>query len=1275
METKGKVKKKARKLPAGGQDDERALSPHSEQHEMQSETRAKFDELLKSAMEQSDVNKGQKKKKKARSQTADAMLESLRKAGDLQKAAEDDTTALANTFNQEDSPRFSKNTTNARRKKLPPKKGQTNKGFVNDDEDAMEMEDMGEEEDGDDVMPKKGKKKGTKKKMKKPPVDEDETAMDPTMTMAELEDTPKKPKKRKKKKKTEEDGEDKDEEAVTKETDEDQVDGDADGKSQTPKGKGKKKKKKKLAANTPMPADDGQVLGVTVHRSDRLKPDLYIAHPLVRVHVVDVKTGTYAKKSSRERAVTSFYETKNENLDYILPVLTQPFDFKKRRSMIPTWEDQIILNESFHYLVQDREDCPKVILFFEILDFVSMNIASTRPRLLKGQGTWHRIAWAFLKIVGSNGAPNIEKKVRLQLFHPPFAYKAKPTQLDVFQWWENFPRQTYPATLYVTVKPVKPPQEVDPSTRSLFATQEERGTMTYKELKETMSLRNKDQTLNKTKMPTIWSKLPGQMCRIPNRAALSLAGDKKGCHVIKFSPDGLHLACGCKDKDGYPVLVYEIPSGRLKGQFPGHYGLMYDISWNPTGSAILTASSDGTAKIWHIDMPNSAAVKVFPHPSFVYAARFYSTEEKYIITGGYDKFVRVWSRDSNSQTGELLYELEGHKGYVNCMCFSLDGTKMYSGDSEGVILVWKSIGEFSGGNWMIHRDATDKEFQGIPINSLQIHPSGRRLLVHCRDNNIRMMDLRLYCVMQHYVGVLNFREQIRSALSPCGSFLFSGSEDRRGYVWNTDTGEQVAAYTELGYRQPVCDVDYHPHEHMVALCSRGESHPVQVYVYDAKVAQLSMGLIPTKLSVEAGEGAIAAAEDEERLVGTLKAKQDLDQELDQKKQERLARVKRKLSTVLAMKEMLQTIQKTPRDLNQTPSMHSTFAPGMTFNPSASSMYDTWGSTFDYTNTGWHTQTPGTLGFTGRGPGSGPGWTSTPYKKGPMPTINLQAESDGKAIFTFKPPVVADKNKELNKVVALYAYTAQRSDELNLAQGDTITVLHRDNENWWMGQLANGQQGYFPANYVSYEGEEEDQLMMASQYYQSGADETDAGTPRRKGKSGGGTTPRKKTKQAYSAVVTKSGELKFLSGAEESEQELTSTTTTPRRRKKKTVTLAANLESGDVTTDADSPRRKPPKGHARSRTTPSLSSSAQKDSLQSATTKKPPRKKKLTSEDGSNMDDSTDYGETPRSARVRRRSQERLLLSSELGQSGKKGGKRKTKTKHLEDEDYENESNA
>lgn len=56
-----------------------------------------------------------------------------------------------------------------------------------------------------------------------------------------------------------------------------------------------------------------------------------------------------------------------------------------------------------------------------------------------------------------------------------------------------------------------------------------------------------------------------------------------------------------------------------------------------------------------------------------------------------------------------------------------------------------------------------------------------------------------------------------------------------------------------------------------------------------------------------------------------------------------------------------------------------------------------------------------------------------------------------------------------QVVVLYDYKAQRSDELDLFAGDEIVVLYRDNENWWMGELADGQQGFFPSNYVTAEG--------------------------------------------------------------------------------------------------------------------------------------------------------------------------------------------------------------
>lgn len=45
--------------------------------------------------------------------------------------------------------------------------------------------------------------------------------------------------------------------------------------------------------------DDSLVLGVYVHRTDRLKSDLLISHPMVKIHVVDENTGQYVKKEDR----------------------------------------------------------------------------------------------------------------------------------------------------------------------------------------------------------------------------------------------------------------------------------------------------------------------------------------------------------------------------------------------------------------------------------------------------------------------------------------------------------------------------------------------------------------------------------------------------------------------------------------------------------------------------------------------------------------------------------------------------------------------------------------------------------------------------------------------------------------------------------------------------------------------------------------------------------------------------------------------------------------
>ena len=46
-------------------------------------------------------------------------------------------------------------------------------------------------------------------------------------------------------------------------------------------------------------------------------------------------------------------------------------------------------------------------------------------------------------------------------------------------------------------------------------------------------------------------------------------------------------------------------------------------------------------------------------------------------------------------------------------------------------------------------------------------------------------------VLKTYLGGMNFKEYIRSTMSPCGSYVFCGSENGLVNVWQTETGKNV----------------------------------------------------------------------------------------------------------------------------------------------------------------------------------------------------------------------------------------------------------------------------------------------------------------------------------------------------------------------------------------------------------------------------------------------------------------------------------------------------
>ncbi|XP_011946984.1 PREDICTED: jouberin isoform X15 [Cercocebus atys] len=770
--------------------------------------------------------------------------------------------------------------------------------------------------------------------------------------------------------------------------------------------------------------DDDLVLGVYIHRTDRLKSDFMISHPMVKIHVVDEHTGQHVKKDDSERPVSSYYE--KENVDYILPIMTQPFDFKQLKSRLPEWEEQIIFNENFAYLLRDSDESPKVILFFEILDFLSMDEIKNNSEVQNQECGFRKIAWAFLKLLGANGNANINSKLRLQLYYPPAKPRSQLNVVEVFEWWSKCPRNRYPSTLYVTVRGLKVPDCIKPSYRSMMALQEEKGKPVHCEHHHESSSIDAEPGLEESKEVIKWKRLPGQACRIPNKHLFSLNAGERGCFCLDFSHNGRILAAACASRDGYPIILYEIPSGRFMRELCGHLNIIYDLSWSKDDRYILTSSSDGTARIWKNEINNTNTFKVLPHPSFVYTAKFHPAVRELVVTGCYDSMIRIWKVEMREDSAMLVRQFDVHKSFINSLCFDTEGHHMYSGDCTGVIVVWNTYVkvndlEHSVRHWTINKEIKETEFKGIPISYMEVHPNGKRLLIHTKDSTLRIMDLRIL-VARKFVGAANYREKIHSTLTPCGTFLFAGSEDGIVYVWNPETGEQVAMYSDLPFKSPVRDISYHPFENMVAFCAFGQNEPILLYIYDFHVAQQEAEMFKRYNGTFPLPG---IHQSQDALCTCPKLPHQGSFQIDE-----FVHTENSSTKMHLVKQRLETVTEVIRSCAAKVNKDLSF----TSPPAVSSQQ----SKLKQSNMLTAQEILHQFGFTQTG------------------IISIGRKPCNHQVDTAPT------------VVALYDYTANRSDELTIHRGDIIRVFFKDNEDWWYGSIGKGQEGYFPANHVASE---------------------------------------------------------------------------------------------------------------------------------------------------------------------------------------------------------------
>lgn len=157
----------------------------------------------------------------------------------------------------------------------------------------------------------------------------------------------------------------------------------------------------------------------------------------------------------------------------------------------------------------------------------------------------------------------------------------------------------------------------------------------------------------------------------------------------------------------------------------------------------------------------------------------YSSNGKYVLTGGEDHLVKLW----DAASGKEVRTFTGHRGSVTSVAFSPDGNLAVSGSSDSTLRLWEV-----GTGRELHATGNF----GWKITSVAFSPDGKLLASAADDNKVRLWEVP---DVQPVRALAGHGWRVTSvAFSPDGNYSLSGSEDDSVKLWDTANGQEVRSF-------------------------------------------------------------------------------------------------------------------------------------------------------------------------------------------------------------------------------------------------------------------------------------------------------------------------------------------------------------------------------------------------------------------------------------------------------------------------------------------------
>ena len=93
---------------------------------------------------------------------------------------------------------------------------------------------------------------------------------------------------------------------------------------------------------------------------------------------------------------------------------------------------------------------------------------------------------------------------------------------------------------------------------------------------------------------------------LPNMRVWKFETEKQGALRIRFSNKGKYLAIACTMLSSKTVIkICDVEQGTIKIILRGHYDLIHDLDFSADDNFLVSASADGSAKVWNLTAKES----------------------------------------------------------------------------------------------------------------------------------------------------------------------------------------------------------------------------------------------------------------------------------------------------------------------------------------------------------------------------------------------------------------------------------------------------------------------------------------------------------------------------------------------------------------------------------------------------------------------------------------------------------------------------------------------